>query len=387
MSSPDQETVNDPVQKRLAHFHIISNSWMRLLLQILPVGIVLWFVGGILRLTPKQTPDIFLLSAFLCVVTVLVLLRALFDQVPEVLRTLWLRATFKPDLESRPVDQDLIKYLRDFETALNHPLAHALGIIFAIFAIGTTFTVLESLSSKSNIFTSGTFWTLVKSWRILYLPLGFFFGWLVWRVFVIAFYINQLGLRFRLKVQSNHPDGSGGLRPLGDLCLMVALVVLIPAIFYGIWAFINLLSHNTDLAIYQLWAPIFRIFLFALILIGLLVFFQPLYQIHRQMLERREEIQNELDGLSEEMDTITIQLRANATSLTPQQGAEKMEMLKFLQQVYAGNAHIPTWPFDWTLLIRFFSAQALPLVSLVLSSSPVLEGIKSALKIVNNQVP
>ncbi len=382
-----QETGNELVLERLAHFHILPNRWIRLLLEILPLGIILWFVGGVLRMTQQQTLDIFLLSAFLCVVIVLVLLRTLFERVPEVLRTLWLRAIFKPGPDGKPVEQDLLVYLRDFNTALNHPLAHALGVVFAILAVGTTYHVLDTLSQNKSIFTGEMFWTLVQTWRFLYLPIGYLIGWLIWRVFVIAFFIERLGLRFRLKVQSNHPDGSGGLRPLGVLCLLVALVVLVPAIFYGIWAFINLLVPGPYLAVYQLWAPVFRLFLFALILIGLLVFFQPLYRIHRQMLDRRDEIQRELDRLSEEMDTIVVQLRANATSLTPQQGAEKLETLKFLQQVYTENSRVPIWPFDWKLLARFLSAQLLPLMSLVLSSSPVLTGIQSALKIASSYVP
>jgi hypothetical protein len=79
------------------------------------------------------------------------------------------------------------------------------------------------------------------------------------------------------------------------------------------------------------------------------------------------------------MDEIIVELRTRVTTLTPKEGAEKLETLAFMQKVYDENAHVPTWPLDWKMILRFASAQALPVISLIASGGPVLDIAKKVL--------
>ncbi|MDR3575311.1 MAG: hypothetical protein P4L50_15735 [Anaerolineaceae bacterium] len=62
-------------------------------------------------------------------------------------------------------------------------------------------------------------------------------------------------------------------------------------------------------------------------------------------------------------------------TLTPQQGDEKLEMLKFLPKVCGENCRLPTWPFDWKLLLPFSNAQAVPLLTLIGAGQPITDWV------------
>ncbi len=379
-AEPAHGTATDRVAIRLEHFQVIPTRWVRLVLTWLPAAIILWCIGGLLRLPTGGQPDYFLLTAFLAVVIDLYLLRYLFDHTPQVLLTLWLRHLCESKAAERPVEKEFLAYLKRFERALSHPLMHVVGVIFAILAIGSTYVVLAALQSGQGIFNAGVWERLITGLRILYLPVGYFVGLMTWKACVIAYFINRLGEQFELKIQSNHPDQCGGLKPLGNLCLVIALLLLVPSIYYSIWGFITAITQNPSLAVFNTWATPFRIILFVLILTSLLLFFQPLQSIHQQMARRRQEIQNELDRLSQIMDETMLTLRLQAPLLTPQEGAQKLDALKFMQQVYAENQIIPTWPFEWKILLRYFSAQAIPLLSLIGTSGPLVQTIQTLVK-------
>jgi ABC-type multidrug transport system fused ATPase/permease subunit len=342
--------------------------------------IILWFAGGILRLTPDQKPDYFLITAFLCVVVDLFITRELFNRTPAALLTLWTRHIFQAETKRRSLDVEFVDYLHRFEAMLRHPLMHALGIVFSIIGVFSTYIVLTALRSGTNPFSNVVLTRFITELRILYLPMSYFVGILAWKVGVIAIFVYHLGNHFSFKIQSNHPDRCGGLKPLGDLCLLVALLLLVPAIYYSVWGFINAFNADPSLNTYALWTLNFRTILFALIVLTFLIFFLPLSSIHNQMVKCKQEIQDELDQLSQVMDNILEELRTQATTVSPQQGEEKLMSMRFIQKVYEENSSVPTWPFDWKTIARFSVAQAFPLLSLVGTSGPVIEVVKSLLK-------
>jgi len=76
---------------------------------------------------------------------------------------------------------------------------------------------------------------------------------------------------------------------------------------------------------------------------------------------------------------LAFELRTQAHLLTPKEGTEKLETIQFMQKVYLESSHIPTWPFDWKVVLQFVSAQAVPILSLIGSSGPMIEIVRNFL--------
>jgi hypothetical protein len=208
--------------------------------------------------------------------------------------------------------------------------------------------------------------------------LGFLVGLLAWRVGIIAFYIGKIGERFPLKIQVNHPDRCGGLKPLGDLALNLAVIILIPSIFLSVWGFINSISKDPSLQVYVvLWSGYFRQLLVVLSILSLFAFIQPLYKIHQSMETNARKIQSELDLLGQSIETASFELRTQAHTLSSQQVEEKLRSIEFMKKVYEENSRIPTWPFDWKTFAQFAGAQVIPLLSLQGTSGPIIDIVRN----------
>lgn len=94
------------------------------------------------------------------------------------------------------------------------------------------------------------------------------------------------------------------------------------------------------------------------------------------MEESAHKIQGELDNLSSQIEALSYELRSKASVLSPQQDEEKLRTIEFMKKVYEENSRIPTWPFDWKTLLRFSTAQVVPLLSLFGTSAPIVEFVK-----------
>jgi hypothetical protein len=188
-------------------------------------------------------------------------------------------------------------------------------------------------------------------------------------------------------VLPEHPDRCGGLRAAGELCLQLALMMLVPAIFLSFWAVaVNFIQvpakdQNTFSFIVKYAKPIAQDWLLILTLAGFFLFFQPLYSIHRRMQRRRKEIQQELSEISAMIEEIAVELRQQADKMTSAQIKEKLEQLESLQMVYTRSSRFPTWPFDAKQLAAFGSAQLLPILSLVGASDKIIKAIDGLLKL------
>jgi hypothetical protein len=156
------------------------------------------------------------------------------------------------------------------------------------------------------------------------------------------------------------------------------LLLLFPACFLAYWGFVATISGSEGMRVYTvLWSGLYRKWLIVLSVGAFFLFLQPLYHIHLQMKRQHQEIQRELDDLSRKMDEISLELRAQADTLTPAQGTERLAQLEFMDKVYQENSRVPTWPFDWNIVTKFITAQALPLLSFAGTSGPLIGIIES----------
>jgi hypothetical protein len=388
-SSPPKEEIPTPdtseVIKRLKVFHILRNSRIRAIFAWIPALLILLVFMDWLMGVGTFSRDTFRLTGILTVALVLLAIQVLFDRLPRVLETIWRRGLI--DVPSNEAGiQSFLEYVNRFEAALNAKYELGFALLFAFGSLFATYPFRYWMIAKQFPFD---FWgTMIYYFggqaAVIAPILGLIVGVLAWRVGTIAYFIGALGEKFPLRIQINHHDESGGLKPLGDLAFNIAIILLIPSIFLAIWGFVTTIFRDPSLAGYiTMWGGLFHELLVLLGILSIFAFIQPLYKIHLRMEEYAQKIRAELDSLSLKIETLSHELRSEADEIDPQQGEEKLRTIGFMKKVYDENNQIPTWPFNWKTIFRFASAQAIPVLSLIGTSGPVVDIIKGLFSLAN----
>lgn len=387
-SRPKEEiptTETHEIINRLNKFRILQNSRIRTIFGWIPALLVLlvfvdWMIG-----VGTFSRDTFRMTGIFTVAFVLLAIQILFDRIPKVLETIWRRGLIDAPSNEAGIST-FLEYIDQFEVALNAKYEMGLALLFAAGSLFATYPFRYWMIAKQFPFDfPGIMVYYFGGQAAIIAPiLGLIVGMLAWRVGTIAYFIGVLGEKFPLKIQINHHDQSGGLKPLGDLAFNIALILLIPAIFLAIWGFVTTFFNDPSLEGYiTLWGSLFRQLLVLLGILSIFAFIQPVYKIHLRMEEYAQKIRAELDSLSQKIETLSHELRSEADEIDPQQGEEKLRTIGFMKKVYDENSQVPTWPFNWKTIFRFASAQAIPLLSLIGTSGPVVEIIKGLFSLAN----
>jgi len=369
------------VPDRLADFHVIPNKRTRTFFSLTPALLILLVVMDWLIGNGAFSRDTFRMTALLTVALLLVTIRILFDRLPLALDTIWKRDIIEGiNQDSSP----FLNYIERFEISLNNNHQGWLALLFAVSGLLATYPFRYWIVGGKYPFdlSESIIYYFGGQAGVIAPILGIFLGVLVWRVSVIAYFIGVLGEKFSFKVQINHLDRSGGLKPIGDLAFNIAVIVLIPSIFFAVWGFITTFFNAPALEGYiVLWGGLYRQMLLILIILSFFVFILPLNKIHQRMETYALMVQAELDSISARIETLSHELRTQADTITPEQGEEKLRAIEFMKKVYEQNSRIPTWPFDVKTLIQFGSAQVVPILSLLGTSGSMIDLIKGILNI------
>jgi len=155
----------------------------------------------------------------------------------------------------------------------------------------------------------------------------------------------------QLRVVPGHPDGAGGLRPIGDFYLYQSFVASLPATFVAVW--VLLISLGGRNSVWRHYRPYLYQYLWLLalaILFEVLVFLLPLRSIHLIMKKQKEEVLlAEADRLSPLIEAAQAQREAEAN----EDGDTGQRQLARLVQRYKDLEKTPTWPIDPSIRRRF----------------------------------
>jgi hypothetical protein len=190
--------------------------------------------------------------------------------------------------------------------------------------------------------------------NVAFLAVAGLVGALGWRVLAVAWGIQRLGTLFDVRVDAFHPDRSGGLKPLGDVCLLNALIIAVPGVYVGLRVLADPQARDS--------AVLVAVFLPAVIVLATIVFFLPLYAVHRTM---RREVAALRDPLAREASDLAAELLQSWHRLTPEEFEERSKRHARLLQIYEGSRRMPTWPFPRAHLYAFSSSQVVQIVGLV----------------------
>lgn len=331
--------------------------------------------------------DVLYLTGGLIIVVSILVARTLFEQFPHVLLMIWRRGVLcllqknvSADDKVQSLNQIYAAFIRAAYDRMND-WRESLGGILGVLVTGWIIWLLDKnilQQTYLNFRTPFSGYGAVLFIRLAFLMAGFVGGLVGWRILVIANTVAKLGRYFDFDIQINHPDGCGGLSPIGDLCLKLAYVTSSLPILLGLWlvflSFLDLRYLRMDPADIE---PLVSTIIFLTIPVSALCvfsFFFPLGSIHTCMIQAKSRLQIELDEISQEIHQLSSRLLISANGLAPQEGTSIEEKIEFLKRVYARNGQIPTWPYRSTHIWGLISTQVIPSLGVISSIVGFIQG-------------
>jgi hypothetical protein len=383
--------IQQDIEGTLLSLPIVRNRGFRWLFDTVPVAVVasttvMTFAG----LYTRVGVDLLYLTGGLAILISILVTRTLFEQFPHILLMLWRRKLLCPrdthaafaEPRSQTIDMVFLRFIRAIPESMNSKAEIIFGMSGILIA-GWTIWLLDTDILREiyvNFRTHLLWYSILLLVRLSFIAAGFVAGIIGWRIMVIADTISKLGKTFDFDIQINHPDGCGGLRPIGDLCLKLAYVISPLPILLGLWlVFINFFDLRYLRMVPENLVPLGSTLVLLAIptaALCLFSFFMPLGTVHTAMLRAKSKLQIELDDISQEIHQLSTDLLTKANSLAPQQGIPLEEKIEFLKRVYARNSQIPTWPYRSTHIWGLISTQIVPSLGVISSIVGFIQGFR-----------
>ena len=161
--------------------------------------------------------------------------------------------------------------------------------------------------------------------------------------------VRRLGMR--LRVVPDHPDGAGGLRPIGAFFLHQSVLAAVPPVFTIVWLFLFAVAGGAGFAgQYELYATQFTWLLLPLVCGEILAFIVPILSIHTIM---RAEKETTLWSESDQISQRIVALRAQLAEADGADDQERERRLAALVRRFEMLEATPTWPVDASIRRRF----------------------------------
>jgi len=384
-----EKSVESGIESILSRLRIVKKPVFKWLMDGIPVAVVAAMAVSIVAGWHSGAIDVLYLTGGLAMVVSVLLTRTLFEQFPQVLLMIWRRGVLclpRQEVYSGEKIQSLDKIYVDFVQAAYERMndwREALFGIFGVIVAGWTIWLLDNNILREtylNFRTPFSVYGTIVLIRLAFLMAGFVGGIAGWRILIIADAVAKLGKIFDFDLQINHPDGCGGLRPIGDLCLKLAYALSPLPFLLGAWlVFLNFLDLRYLRMNPANIEPLVSTIVLLTIPIAVLCvfsFFFPLGSIHTCMLKAKSMLQIELDEISQEIHQLSTKLLVSANGLAPEEGTSMEEKIEFLKRVYARNSQIPTWPYRSTHIWGLISTQVVPSLGIISSILGFVQGFR-----------
>lgn len=257
-------------------------------------------------------------------------------------------------IKNNNVEGILIKYKKHLINKWLPIIASLIGLIFTYWFLWF-FTQPPSQINSSWVFVNPAIvWIRAPMMFITSYALVIF----VYDLAIIVRVLNELFVSGTVKVEPLHPDGAGGLSPIGHFSSSLGYVFFVLGLAYSV----RIINQNvidfsgTDdivaligLVIYLLLSPF--------------LFFLPLRSARAAMTESKNNLLKEVSG---EFDRIFLEIR----NLRSQNADEIEPYLKRYRQIEETRKIIekfPVWPFNIENIRGFISLVALPILPALIS--------------------
>jgi MFS family permease len=258
-----------------------------------------------------------------------------------------------------------------FEQKLNSSWGFCLGVAFGLLGVWLDYKYYEDYMKPND----PSFLTVLCAFlhpeshvtvHIVTLLIVFFAGVILglaaWRVIVIGWCVRLLTEWFDLDPKFGHPDGCGGLSPLGDICLLNALMIGIISSSFGL----------SIIAIETTWLRWYYDFLLNYLIsilsisfaISIVAFLWPVWNVHEIMKNKKYKILKKLNSIGREIEKEQRNMFEDDVVINPDILKLKITKLETLKKAYEINSQLREWPFDSNTVKTFLSSIIIPIMSL-----------------------
>jgi hypothetical protein len=251
-------------------------------------------------------------------------------------------------------DKSLEAFMSRFLKAYSHIAWILLSIAIISVFMGFLWTPQQKTFYTWQTSSLFIFWYSQVVWFLIYL-IGFL---LFFRGILTIYWLNYLFKEYKINIKVLHPDGAGGLSPLGKFSVNIGYILAI----YGIGNVMGNLSAaritGQDFLSRMTSDPTSVVIWIIYFILAPILFFLPLGVAHSAMrLAKSEYLEGISDRFNIEIERIQSVLDSGANHL--KESIEKIEQIKRLHDI---ASRFPVWPFNTSNLVRFFSSILSPLV-------------------------
>ena len=257
-----------------------------------------------------------------------------------------------------PAGRDESEAFHEFITRFDRRYSQSLWVILCLVLV-TLFMVIAVVPEHKTFKgwqTSGPilFWYHEAYWYLVFL-LGTL---IIVRVMISIYWFNRLFREFRVDVKVLHPDGAGGLAPLGAFSTKVGYLIGV----YGVASLAAAWSHSAYLLKSYSLGPKIEPALVSMLVVYLIVaplaFFAPIGSAHSAMKIAKDTFLLTLADQFE-VDFLKVQAALASSSSELSTSIDKIEQL---EKIHGLVSRFPVWPFNTANLVRFFSSILSPLL-------------------------
>lgn len=245
----------------------------------------------------------------------------------------------------------------DFVKEFDNSYTKWIWSIFSLFLIAV-FMIFFSIPEQKNFVIWQTSGPFIFWYTILFWAFFFYIGLLaVIKVIITVFWFNRLFNRFEIDVRVLHPDGAGGLSPLGDFSVKIGYVIGV----YGI-ASVSASLSESYITTTKFSGPILSNALILLIatyiILAPIVFFAPIGAARSAMRAAKNEFLLQVSNQFEIETKILKSLLSSDGDILK----NKMEKIDQLKKIHKMATSFPVWPFNVQNIVRFFSSISSPFI-------------------------
>ncbi len=267
--------------------------------------------------------------------------------MPEGIREIITKLKENNVLTNKGTPKPLSEFMREFDKYFSHRIWSWIytilaGIFVPLVAIPVHKTFQTWETSSTFIFYYTIFFWVIFTYVVLLLAT---------RIILTIIWFNKLFKNYRVDVRVLHPDGAGGLSPLGSFSVKVGYLIGI----YGL-SVVATSYYGASITETPLTDPLLGPVLILLILVYLMsspiIFFAPIGTAHASMLLAKNELITQIsDQFEIETQKIPLALKANDDTLK-----RILAKIEELRQLHKIAVDFPVWPFNTANIIRFFSS-------------------------------
>jgi hypothetical protein len=307
-----------------------------------------------LREFPHALLDWVKIPTEMVLIIALIFANSFFSELPNALLQLFSNRVLL--IKSGESDKDFIQSLDKW---LNADRRKVFGILAATMVFLYYVTRIGGLNDliNSTIFSLSYVDTLLYIFpSVIY---AYFVGIVAWKLVITSWFLIKIPNIFNIMVQFEHPDGAGGLLPIGFIALNMSYVTFMPTLLSAFLLASPLINQYTKLNLPISNSVLLYGFAPLILLAGIAgsaVALTPIFKIHQEMMLQKPRAIEALNQISNQI----LELKSEIINTLKNKSADELfKRLRTFEELYKQRQEINTWPLNKNILTKIWGTQTL----------------------------